>query len=280
MPQPARPRPPAPWVPYPGNADPSGLSLLVFPSLHSRALRNSRDLLVALPPTYATSERRYPVVYMQDGQNLFDPATSFAGDWHLGRTMADLAAHGVEAIVVGVPNAGRRRIHEYSPFRDSRHGGGGGDTYLRFLADTVKPLIDRSFRTHPGREATAIAGSSMGGLISLYALYRFPSVFGAAGVMSPSLWFARRAMLGYVQRSATIPGRIYLDVGLQEEPTAVADARVLRDILVTAGREPGRDLEYLEDEDGRHAEEAWGRRFARALPFLLGYSRTGPSDSS
>lgn len=260
--------------PLPAGAPPVRVGLRVARGVASRELRTSRDLVAALPPSYAAGDRRYPVLYMQDGQNLFDPATSHAADWGLPATLDALADRGVEAIVVGIPNAGRRRSYEYSPFRDTIHGGGGGgDRYLAFLMRTVKPLVDRSFRTLPERAHTVIAGSSLGGLISLYALWRHAEVFGAAGVLSPALWFADRAMLRYAERTAPrLPGRIYLDVGTGEGEEAVTDARALREILTRPGFARCTELAWVEEEGGGHDEGAWGRRFSHALPFLLGSS--------
>jgi len=245
----------------------------VLGAVLSPQLRNYRDLVVALPPGYEDDDRRYPVVYMQDGQNLFDPATSFAGDWGLPATLPPIASAGTPAIVVAVPNMGRRRRYEYSPFRDIIHGGGGGDRYLAFIAETVKPLVDASFRTAPGRSHTVLAGSSLGGLISLYGLYRYADIFGAAGVQSPALWFADGAMLRYAEEMAPLAlGRVHLDIGLLEDQEAVMDTRALRKILLAAGHAEGRDLSYVEDPEGDHDEAAWGRRFGVALPFLLGSS--------
>ena len=231
-----------------------------------------RDLLVALPPGYESEAARYPVVYLHDGQNLFDPATSFAGDWGLVGSLNELGAQGVKPIIVGIPNRGRRRRSEYSPFRDLLHGGGSGERYLAFIVETVKPLVDASFRTRPERAHTVIAGSSLGGLISLYALYRHAGIFGAASVQSPALWFARRAIFRFLERQRTPPGppRIHLDVGTEEGAEALADARRLREFLLDAGYAPGRDLSYVEDAGAGHHEAAWGRRLRDALPFLLG----------
>jgi predicted alpha/beta superfamily hydrolase len=229
-------------------------------------------VLVALPPSYREDRaRRYPVVYMQDGQNLFDPTTSYAGDWRLSDTLTTLAADGVEAIVVAIANAGKRRIYEYAPFTDPRHGGGGGDRYVGFVSETLKRMIDRDFRTEADPESTAIAGSSMGGLISLFAAYRRPDVFGSVAALSPSLWFAGRAMLRYLEAMRHhLHPKVYLDIGLHEPTHAVADVRSLRDRLLAAGHRDGDTLHYVEDESGGHDEETWGRRFSRALPFLLG----------
>src|SRR5262245_44761431 len=161
-------------------------TLKTLEGVYSPQLGNRRTLYVHLPPSYDTAGRRYPVLYMQDGQNLFDEPLSYAGEWRVDETMAALSDEGIEAIVVGIQNMGARRIDEYSPFRDRRlRKGGRGDQYLSFVARTVKPLIDRDFRTLPERATTGILGSSMGGLISLYAFFACPEVFGFAGAMSP-----------------------------------------------------------------------------------------------
>ncbi len=126
--------------------------------VHSPELDNQRDIHVYLPPSYAQSGRHYPVVYMHDGQNLFDHAMSFAGEWGVDETLERIAHEGVEAIVVGVPNMGAARTTKYSPYRDDRLGGGHGDAYLRFLTDTLKPLVDKQFRTRREPEHTGLAG--------------------------------------------------------------------------------------------------------------------------
>jgi predicted alpha/beta superfamily hydrolase len=245
-------------------------SLEVLDAVHSPELGNSRDILVYLPPSYRTSRRSYPVLYMHDGQNLFDPDTSFAGDWGVGRIMDAATRRGLEALVVGVPNMGPERLDEYSPFHDPGAGGGGrGDAYAAFVAGTLKALIDRRFRTRRAREHTAIAGSSMGGLASLHALFRHPGVYGAAGVLSPSLWFAGGAIFSSIEAAPPVPARIYLDIGALEGAEHVANARRMRDLLLAKGYRPERDLRWLESRSGRHDERSWGRRLARALPFLL-----------
>ncbi len=249
---------------------PGTAALAVLPDVHSPELDNRRDVLVYLPPSYRRGRRSYPVLYMHDGQNLFDPESSFAGDWGVGRILDSAASRGLEAIAVGVPNMGADRLDEYSPFPDPTAGGGGrGGAYAAFVARTLKALVDRRFRTRPGREHCAIVGSSMGGLISLYALFRHPDAFGAAGVMSPTLWFAGGAIFSEIDRTAYVPARIYLDIGALEGPEHVANARRMRDLLLAKGYRTGRDLFWLESRCGRHDERSWGRRFARALPYLL-----------
>jgi predicted alpha/beta superfamily hydrolase len=250
----------------------------------SPQLRNRRDVDVYLPASYPSGVS-YPVVYLNDGQNLSDPATAFAGTWELEATIDRLAWRGLDAIYIGVHHAGRARIEEYSPFADPRHGGGAADEYLAFLVETLKPRIDRAFNTQRDRDATAILGSSMGGLVSLYAFFRQPSVFGRAGVMSPSLWFGQGAAVDYV-RDARLPrGRLYLDVGTGEGPGTLRDVRRLGRLLVRKGfrrqrrsrvgtsisrRSPSAaTLGYVEEPGARHTEGAWAWRLEGALAFLL-----------
>lgn len=244
-------------------------TLVTVPQVGSSELGNSRDLVVWLPPAYARSERRYPVIYMHDGQNLFDPRTSYAEPWRVDKAMDRAAQRSVEAIVVGIPNMGIDRIDEYSPFVDARAGGGKGDRYLDWVIGTVKPVIDDRFRTRPERAYTGMAGSSMGGLITLYAYLRDPSVFGFAGILSPSLWFAGRAIFSTLAESPHVPGRIYLDIGAREGRGALDDARRMRDALAEKGYVPGSELRWVEDQRGHHNEADWGRRFTDAVMFLL-----------
>lgn len=229
----------------------------------------SRDILVATPPGYESSTRRYPVVYLQDGQNLFDPETSFAGDWSLLDTLEE---HGTShpVIIVGLPNLGRERLKEYSPFDDAVRGIGEGVGYLGWLTGTVKPLIDREFRTKPGREHTAVGGSSMGGLFALYALLAGAATFGAAWAMSPALWYADGAIFRWLRRQPGPVGRIYLDVGLKEGDDTVFDVRRMRDLLLDRGWTLGGSLRYVEDPDGDHDEASWGRRVDEQWTAVVG----------
>lgn len=244
-------------------------TLVPIPGVESHELGNRRDLLVHLPASYSQSERRYPVIYMQDGQNLFDPATSFAGDWGLVDGLATLPRRTPDPIVVAIPNAGTERIREYSPFLDPKAGGGEGERYLDFLLGTVKPLIDRRFRTQAEPGTTGIAGSSLGGLISLYGYFRRPGAFGFVASLSPSLWFAHKAIFPIVEASPYIPGRIYLDTGTEEGTESLLNARLMRDLLHKKGYREGISLRWIEESGAGHQEAAWGRRFKAALPFLL-----------
>jgi predicted alpha/beta superfamily hydrolase len=255
-----------PWLDYRawrGSHHTVAGNLFVRPQLWSPQLHNYRTALVYLPPSYFQSERRYPVLYMHDGQNLFDRATAFVGqEWEVDETLEKLSREGIEAIVVGLYNHGNDRLHEYNPFRDVRHG--RGEDYITFIADTVKPQIDHDFRTQPERQATGIMGSSMGGLISIYGFFQRPDVFGLAGVMSPSVWFGGSALYDYIRQRPYNDGRIYLDNGTREN-----SARKLNALLHERGYRDGETLKYVVEHDGEHTESAWARRLPDALRFLL-----------
>jgi predicted alpha/beta superfamily hydrolase len=257
------------YVPQAGE-QPRG-ALRVFKDLHSPQLGNKRDIIAYLPPSYGQGDRRYPVIYMHDGQNLFDPATSFAGAWRVDGTLDEASQDGVEAIVIGIPNMGKERGGEYSPFDDPKHRTAGkGDAYLSFIVDTIKPIIDADFRTEPGREQTGIAGSSLGGLISLYGFFKRNDVFGFAGIMSPALWFGQRQIFRFLEGMRHIPGKLYVDVGTKEGRTELNDVARLRDQLTTMGYKLGHDLLYVVARGAAHNEEAWAQRLGKELRFLLG----------
>jgi predicted alpha/beta superfamily hydrolase len=260
----------------------SGITQVTLPAVWSPQLRNRRTVDVYLPATYDEGRDRYPVLYMQDGQNLCDPATAFAGTWGVLDVLADLARSGLEPIVIGIHHKGRDRITEYSPFPDRRFGPGKGDRYVRFLASTLKPYIDRRFRTSRARDATAILGSSMGGLISFYALIKQPRIFGAAGAMSPAFWYGDRGIFDVVGRlkppgRTTSPARIYLDMGTEEGAVALRDARAMADRLERAGYRRGQSLLWVEEAGGRHTEHDWCRRLGRAIRFLLPFTGAQPA---
>ena len=246
--------------------------------VYSPALENERDIYVYLPPSYAQAARRYPVIYMHDGQNLFDSRASFAGEWEADEAMEALSEEGIEAILVGVANAGDARIREYQPFAHPYFGTGRGDTYLRFVLETIKPIIDADFRTLPDRAHTGMIGSSLGGLITLYAYFKYPAQIGFIGALSPSLWIARTALRTFIQAAPAPPGRIYIDIGTAEYPLdsqqrwrydAMRDYRELRDLLMQKGYALDESLMYVEDEGGMHNEADWARRLPNALRFLL-----------
>lgn len=241
-----------------------------------------RALVAWLPPGFPAKGVHYPVVYFQDGQNLFDDATSFAGSWKAQAVLDHLATAGRPAIGVAIPNAGVRRIHEYSPWADRRWGGGGGSRYVDFVADVVAPLVARSFPVSRDPRCHGLLGASMGGLIALWAFLRRSDRFGFAAAMSPSLFFGDGALERYVARHGAPAGTIYLDIGTLEgrrnrrghkEPKSPSGAmrrlRALRRRLEERGFVRGETLLHVEEKGGRHDEAAWRRRLPAALDFVL-----------
>jgi predicted alpha/beta superfamily hydrolase len=247
--------------------------------IHSGILGNDRKLWVFLPPGYAQNPNaRYPVLYMHDGQNVFDDATSFAGEWQADETATALIESGrIEPIIiVGIEN-NIDRVDEYTPTRYLQEGG-NGDAYGRFVVEEVKPLIDRAFRTRPGPDETGVAGSSLGAIISLHLMRTYPQIFGRGAAISPSLWWDRENLLYPLQKDTSWAKgkRVWLDTGTMENGNAlrsgaqVADCRQLGMTLERKGFVPGREFVYREYTGAGHNEQAWAERFGDVLLFLYG----------
>jgi predicted alpha/beta superfamily hydrolase len=244
----------------------------------SPELSNRRTLRIYLPPSYSENAlKRYPVLYMHDGQNLFDAATSaFGTEWQVDEH-ADAAVGGGrmdEVIVVGIDNTANR-IWEYTPCCDATYGGGGADIYERFVIDTVKPFVDQQFRTLPGKANTAIMGSSLGGLVSFYLARRNPGVFGKAGCMSSSFWWNDQALTVQVERStAHVPVAFYLDAGTSND--GLAETTRMDTALVADGYVQGRDVDFVTAQGGSHNEASWAARVATPLAWLFPWQSTAP----
>jgi predicted alpha/beta superfamily hydrolase len=244
----------------------------------SRFLSTPRDLVVYVPPGYDESpDLRYPVFYLQDGQNLFDPSTAFMGnDWHADITADELIREGqVEPVIlVGIYNTGVRRISEYTPTRDPyTRKGGKAARYAQMMAREVKPYIDHEYRTRKRACDAAVGGSSLGALVSLIAALEYPKVFGKIALLSPSVWWDQHAILPMLEcwHRRERP-RLWLDAGTAEgnnPAKVVADARRLRDAFHAKGWREGVDLRYEEDPGAGHNESAWAWRFGPVLKYLV-----------
>ncbi|MEP6743101.1 MAG: alpha/beta hydrolase-fold protein [bacterium] len=253
----------------------------VHKNFHSQILNNDRDVLVYLPPGYDVAKaKRYSVFYLHDGQNLFDGATSFipGQEWRVDETAQKLITDGkiMPLIIVAVYNT-KDRIDEYTPAADARHKmGGKADLYGRMLVEELKPFIDAKYRTKKDAGHTGVGGSSLGGLVSLYLALKYPGVFGRAAVVSPSVWFANKQIVRYVE---ALPEKtsvhIWIDIGTKEGHSAeeaqqtVNDARLLKDVLVKKGWKLGKDLNYFEAAGAEHNEGAWAARVEVILRFLF-----------
>jgi predicted alpha/beta superfamily hydrolase len=241
---------------------------------HSEFLEQDRDVLVWLPPGYDTNGLRYPVLYMHDGQNLFEPETAFnkGEHWRVGETATELIEAGriVPPIIVGIYNTGEMRIDEYTPTTDKKLGGGQADDYGRMIIEELKPLVDRTYRTRTDRESTGIAGSSLGGLASLHLAFNHPAVFGKVAALSPSVWWDRKAILKTIREARSKPkSRVWIDMGTAEGRRGLDDARLLKAALVGLGFVDGVDLHYAEYEGATHSEQAWSKRVGPMLEWLF-----------
>jgi predicted alpha/beta superfamily hydrolase len=240
----------------------------------SRILGNTREVTIYLPPNYDDrTDRRYPVLYMQDGQNLFDAERAYIPGQHWKLKEAADSAIGERTaspmIIVAVDHAGTGRMDEYTPVQDEKHKGGGrADDYARMLIEELKPVIDERFRTLPDAANTGIAGSSLGGLAALHAAVTRPDAFGRVAAMSPSVWWGNRAILDEVATFNGPPPRLWADIGGREGLEALHNARELRDRIASKGW--GEEVfRYYEDRRADHSERAWEKRVKSVLEFLF-----------
>ena len=231
-------------------------------------LARERRIWVYLPQDYENSNNSYQVLYMLDGQNVFDASTSFAGEWMVDETLTKLEDEGYETpIVVAIDNGQNHRMNEYSPFINSRYGGGEGDEFLDFLVYTLKPQIDSTFRTKTGPSDTGIMGSSMGGLIAHYAHFRNPEVFGMAGIFSPSYWFSDELINHTIETGRTYGSKLYILVG-EYEQELISDAKEMYDTFLNIGF--SRDqLALAFIDEGQHSEWFWAQEFKAAFLWLF-----------
>lgn len=222
-------------------------------------LNRTRRIWVYLPKGYATSNKTYPVIYMQDGQNLFNEQTAFMGEWGVDECLDTLQQQlKKEAIIVGIDNGGEKRMQEYNPFDHPQYGKGEGKVYAEFLAKTLKPYIDAKYRTYKSAENNYVVGSSMGGLISLYTVLQYPDVFGAAGVFSPSLWISKDIYT--LAENFSTPGMpaFYFYTGSKEGGSSVTDLQKMSDILQKKQRYI---IRTVVNPLGQHNETYWRQEF-------------------
>lgn len=222
-------------------------------------LNRTRKIWIYLPEDYKKGKKKYPVLYMQDGQNLFDDYTSFSGEWNVDETLDSLIKNGSPpCIVVGIDN-GPQRMTEYNPYTFDKFGKGEGDKYLDFIVKTLKPYIDKQYRTLKNPDNTIIAGSSMGGLISYYALLKHPGVFGNAGIFSPSFWIADKIKELTTTKGSAIHGKLFFYIGAREGDDNVKN---MENIVKNLGDNSAASIYSVVDPEGRHNEQAWRKWFA------------------
>lgn len=235
-------------------------------NFHIPQLNRNRRVWIYLPKGYHESKEKYPVLYMHDGQNLFDAATSPFGEWGVDEAL-DSAQK--KCIVVGIDNGAEKRMNEYNPYDHEKFGMGEGKLYIDFLAKTLKPYIDKKFRTKKDAANTIIAGSSMGGLISMYAVMKYPKVFGKAGVFSPAFWTASKLMQeipAVVKRNTHKNLRIYFYAGEQESKEMVKDMLMAFELM---RKHAGPKMDARINAEGKHNEATWRQEFPSFYQWIM-----------
>lgn len=234
-------------------------------TIEAPQLKTTKKIWIYLPDNYKKSTKKYPVIYMHDAQNLFDLKTSFAGEWEVDETLDAMKA---EVIIVGIEHGNDKRLEELTPFPNEKYGGGKGDDYLEFIVKTLKPHIDSVYRTKTKAKNTIIFGSSLGGLISYYAVLKYPEVFGKAGVFSPSFWFSDK-IYETTKTSDKIKAKIFFLCGDKESDEMIPDLKKM-EILLNRNRCYCLNLnKWVIVKEGEHNEKLWREGFEEAVKWLL-----------
>ena len=236
-------------------------------TIEAPQLKTTKKIWVYLPKNYATSTKKFPVIYMNDAQNLFDATTSYAGEWNVDETLDSINA---QVIIIGIEHGGDKRIEELTPFPHPKYAGGKADHYLDFMVTTLKPYVDRNYRTKSNAKNTAIFGSSLGGLVSFYAALKYPTVFGKVGCFSPSFWFNRKEITTMLEQTPTFKTKVYFLCGDNE-----GDDDVIRDLnsieqLVNSKRCECKMLnKKVIVKGGQHNEKLWRESFKKMYLWLF-----------
>lgn len=233
-------------------------------------LKKKRRITALLPSDYEESNESYPVLYLQDGQNLFDDNAPF-GSWGIDRTLAKLREQGLgKIIIIAIDHGKKERMKEYLPFLENQFGPGDGKKYLRFVTDTLKPYVDKKYRTLPDREHTGLGGSSLGGLISIYGGIIYPEVYGRLMVFSPALWITPNIRFEGIHFFNPLPTKIYVYAGGKESETMVPNVHRFLDAIERQGlKQKNIEFKLSVDDIGEHKEYYWGREFPTALNWLF-----------
>ena len=233
-------------------------------------LNRTRRIWIYLPPDYDTTSTSYPVLYMHDGQNLFDVKTSFSGEWEVDESLNALYNQGYNVpIVVGIDNGGSNRIDEYTPWKNNHYGGGDGEKYTAFIAETLKPYIDSHYRTLVDAESTGIMGSSLGGLISHYAMVAYPEIFSKIGIFSPSYWFSDTVFSYTTEHFNPTSVRAYMMCGNTEGDSDMGpDMQEMATLLQNSGLSAS-NIRVKVVPGGQHNEASWKQQFSEAVKWLF-----------
>ena len=224
-----------------------------------------KKIYVYLPLNYETSNKKYPVIYMHDAQNLFDAKTSYAGEWKVDETLDSLKAN---VIVIGIEHGNNKRLEELTPYKNEKYGGGKADSYLDFIVADLKPYVDKTYRTKSNKSNTAIMGSSLGGLVSYYAGLKYPKVFGKVGCFSPSFWFSDE-IYKLNKETKKIKTKIYFLCGDSESEDMVSDMEKMENLIRDKRCDCLNLTKTIVINDGKHNEKLWAKEFAKAYLWLF-----------
>lgn len=226
-------------------------------------LSTQKKIWVYLPEGYESSRKKYPVIYMHDAQNLFDKSTAYIGEWRADETLDSLHA---QVIVIGIEHGNEKRIDELTPYKNVKYGGGNADAYLSFIVHTLKPHIDSLYRTKQDRKHTTIFGSSLGGLVSFYAVLKYPEVFGKAGIFSPSLWYTDD-IYTLAKGTKKIKAKLYFMCGDDEDKDMVPDMQRMEEIIAPIACKKCLTKKII--PGGKHNEALWAKQFPEAFLWLM-----------
>lgn len=256
------------WEDFPGVSTATGNLNVLSTVFEIPQLNRSRRIWVYLPPNYNLNNQHYPVIYMLDGQNIFDAASSFAGEWEVDEAMEALAADCPQAIVVGIDNGGVNRINEYSAWVNAQYGGGEAAAFADFMIETLKPVIDANFRTLPARQYTAVMGSSLGGLMATYLALEHGDVYGKAGIFSPSYWFTNGVFELAENHPVWQNSRFFILGGTNESASMVPNMQTMRTTLIDRGY-PESEIRLEAHAYGAHNENYWSGEYTEVFKWLF-----------
>ena len=236
-------------------------------TLEAPQLECTKKIWVYLPENYSKSTKKYPVIYMHDGQNLMDAKTSYAGEWSVDESLDSLHA---QVIVIGIEHGGVKRMEELTPFKNEKYGGGNADAYLKFIVETLKPYIDKNYRTKANAKNTGLWGSSLGGLVSFYGALKYPEVFGKVGCFSPSFWFNRKEIFELMNTTKSYKTKIYFLCGDNEgDADMVEDLNKMEYQINTKRCECQMMNKKIIVKGGKHNEKLWREGFKKAYLWLF-----------
>lgn len=235
-------------------------------TIEAQQLNTTKKIWVYLPVNYQTTKKKYPVIYMNDAQNLFDAKTSYVGEWNVDEKLDSLKA---QVIVIGIEHGNEKRLEELTPYKNEKYGGGKADKYLEFIVTTLKPEIDKKYRTKTDKKNTIIMGSSLGGLTSFYATLKYPEVFGKAGVFSPSFWINRKEIFEFAENTKKIKTKYYFLCGDNEGDDDMVKDLNKMEYLLNTKRCYCLNLNRKEIiKGGQHNEKLWRDGFVKAILWL------------